>query len=702
MAEKIKGITIEFNADTSGMKKALQTLNAYAKKTNTTLNDVNRALKLKPNSVTLLTQKQRLLRQRTEEVTDKLLVMRTQLKQMKNDPSVDKKSVEFQKLQRDIVRTTAYQKQFAREMLKFGNAKFNAVGGSLQSVGRSLTNITRRARMAAGAIAGIALYKGFERLKVLDDVSTELKKLGYRGQKLENVMNAAKGAVSGTKYALTDMSKVAKGALGAGVESKFELADYLQRVADLAAVGGTSVSQMGALMNKALSKGTVDAKLLNQMNANGIPIYNLLAESLGVTTEELSKMVKTGQVGFEDLYKATEKYKGIAQELGTETFSGAVTVLGQQFGLLGADFLDGAYGPIKEGVQGIVLKLRELQNNGTIKKWGTAVGDAVRYFVEWFKTGEGSIDDLSGKAQGIVKVFSPVVKVIGMLVKAFMALPTPLKEIVAGFVLLGGPLLIFVGGLVKVIGVITNLVKVFQVLGGAFKAFSVLLGLNPVVLGIVAAIAALVAIGVVLYKNWDTIKAKAAAIKTAVVNAFSGLAGKVKTAWNAVKNAITKPITDAKDKVKKAIDTIKGLFPLKIGKIFSNLKLPHFTVKGGKAPYGLMGKGTKPSISVKWYKQGGIFDGATLAGIGEAGPEAVVPLSGRQMQPFAQAIADNFQGGFIDYDRLAAAIINGLANVDTSLTLVLDGKPMATQLAPYMNSAINQIQARQERQLGFV
>ena len=51
-----------------------------------------------------------------------------------------------------------------------------------------------------------------------------------------------------------------------------------------------------------------------------------------------------------------------------------------------------------------------------------------------------------------------------------------------------------------------------------------------------------------------------------------------------------------------------------------------FKISGGKLPWGIGGKGTPPKIDVDWYAQGGIFNRATLAGIGEAGPEAVVPL----------------------------------------------------------------------------
>lgn len=108
---------------------------------------------------------------------------------------------------------------------------------------------------------------------------------------------------------------------------------------------------------------------------------------------------------------------------------------------------------------------------------------------------------------------------------------------------------------------------------------------------------------------------------------FGGLAGKVRSAFNAVKTAITHPITTAKNTVTKLINKVKGLFPLKIGKVFSGIKLPHFNVSGGKAPYGLMGKGVKPSFSVSWNRKAmenpWMFTGATLFGAGEAGDEVM-------------------------------------------------------------------------------
>jgi len=68
--------------------------------------------------------------------------------------------------------------------------------------------------------------------------------------------------------------------------------------------------------------------------------------------------------------------------------------------------------------------------------------------------------------------------------------------------------------------------------------------------------------------------------------------------------------------------------------IFPHIKLPHFilswSMAGGiaKKIWEALGfQGMKPSLGVKWYQEGGIFKKPSLIGVGEAGPEAVVPLN---------------------------------------------------------------------------
>ena len=153
------------------------------------------------------------------------------------------------------------------------------------------------------------------------------------------------------------------------------------------------------------------------------------------------------------------------------------------------------------------------------------------------------------------------------------------------------------------------------------------------------------------------IRTTVSTIKQTITN-ISTVISSVKNTFNSIKSAITEPIQKAKDTVKKAIDTIKGFFPISVGKILDNIKLPHFTVDGGEFPYGVGGKGYMPSFGVSWNAKGGIFDGPSIIGVGEAGPEAVIPLSGERVKPFAEAVANAESK---DYGELAGVIYGAVS-----------------------------------------
>lgn len=123
----------------------------------------------------------------------------------------------------------------------------------------------------------------------------------------------------------------------------------------------------------------------------------------------------------------------------------------------------------------------------------------------------------------------------------------------------------------------------------------------------------------------DKVSSVVDGIKTKVSNVFNSVLTTVKNVWNKVKTAISDPINKAKETVQKAIDKIKSIINGAHLKL-PHFKLPHFKINGGKLPWGIGGKGSPPSISVDWYAKGGIFDSASLIGVGEKGPEAVVPL----------------------------------------------------------------------------
>lgn len=216
-------------------------------------------------------------------------------------------------------------------------------------------------------------------------------------------------------------------------------------------------------------------------------------------------------------------------------------------------------------------------------------------------------------------------------------------------------------GLLKAIPVlVANIPQIIQAIFAVFKAFQwVNLG-KLAVTGISKGLKAMVGsvkksakeIGT---KITDAIKAVPGKISGAISAiksklSFSGLAAKVKGVFNKVKDSIQKPIDNARTKVKSAIDKIKGLFPMSIGKIFSNISLPHISVSGGKAPFGIAGKGSLPHFSVSWHDKAMenpyLFKGATLFGAGETGDEM---LYGRKalMQDISDTVDNNQSAGDI-------------------------------------------------------
>lgn len=494
MAGQIKGITIEFDGETTKLENALRKVKTQAGQLDSALRDVKYGLRFDPKNTELLSQKQTLLKQKIEATKTALTKLKDIQKQL-DDKKIDKTSAAYMRVSREIEAAKGKLRTFNAQLAATKWSGVKSVGQGIQTVGQKLTRATRYARLFAGALAGIALYKGFERLKSLDEVSKQMEVLGYRGKKLDGIMEDVSGSVNGTRFMLQDMAKVATGALGSGVTDSYKLNDYLTRTADLAQLAGIDVQSMGSMMNKAYSKGKVDAKIMNQLNAHGIPIYKLMQKELGVTAEELQEMSRKGKLSFDDLYKATDRYEGLAQKMGTETLPGALTVLTQQFGLIGADFLSGVYEPLKTGVQGIVAAIKEMRQNGTFKQWGQDLGDAVKYFVTYFKEGEASMDGLSQRSQNLVTVLGPLIKTIGGLVQIIAQLPPGLQSVLVLMTLFGGPALQALGSAVQLFASIGTNISTMTLnaqagvgaLGGLGNAASLLA--NPFTLA-AAAIAA--------------------------------------------------------------------------------------------------------------------------------------------------------------------------------------------------------------------
>lgn len=168
-----------------------------------------------------------------------------------------------------------------------------------------------------------------------------------------------------------------------------------------------------------------------------------------------------------------------------------------------------------------------------------------------------------------------------------------------------------------------------------------------------------------------------------ITNTFNSLVGTVLGIFNSVKEAITNPIETAKNTVGGIIDTIKGFFS-NFHIQLPHINLPHFAISPAGWQIGDLLKGSIPSLSIEWYATGGMFNGASIIGVGEAGTEFVVPRDGKHMLPFAQAVSENM--AFPSPEEFAAAIVAALMAAGFGQTVLkIDGKTLGEALAPYLD-----------------
>ena len=223
-------------------------------------------------------------------------------------------------------------------------------------------------------------------------------------------------------------------------------------------------------------------------------------------------------------------------------------------------------------------------------------------------------------------------------------------------------------------------------------AGATLAALAPYLL-IAAAIAAVIAIIVLCVRHWDEIKAVMLTvvaairdkvvttwnnlkttvgtvvtnIKNAIVTGFNAALSKVREIFDKVRSAVTEKINAAKEAVRTAIDAIKGFFNFEWS--LPSLKMPHFRMEGG---FSLMPPSV-PHIAVDWYASGAVFNRPTLfatgsgfSGVGEAGPEAVSPIS--VLQDYVSDAVERHVPE-IDYDRLGEKIADSFSRIDQKVVI---------------------------------
>ena len=191
---KVRGITIELGADTSGISKALKGVNSEISSTSKQLKDVERLLKLDPTNTELLEQKQRLLGDRVGQTKEKLEQLKAAQEEVaKTLEETGEGQAQYDALQREIVKTEADLKQAEQAAAGFNatTAKISATADNLSKKFDGLAQKTRGLSMAAGGalvgLGGLAVKAG----KDADDLNTLAKQTGVATDELQKMQYAS-------------------------------------------------------------------------------------------------------------------------------------------------------------------------------------------------------------------------------------------------------------------------------------------------------------------------------------------------------------------------------------------------------------------------------------------------------------------------------------------------------------------------------
>ncbi|MGY1896204.1 tape measure protein [Nocardia gipuzkoensis] len=232
-------------------------------------------------------------------------------------------------------------------------------------IGATLRAGARTAGLAAGLVIGTALSQGMKRLTAIDDAKGKLAGLGHSAAGVATIMDSALASVKGTAFGLGEAATIAASAVAAGVQPGEQLTKYLKLTADAATIAGTSLGDMGSILNKVTTSGKAYTDDLNQLSDRGIPIFQWLQAEYGKSAEGLSKMVKAGKVDAATFRKVIEQNIGGAALESGKTLRGGWSNLQAALGRVGEGALAPFLPMMKSGLQ-------------QATKWADAVAPKVK------------------------------------------------------------------------------------------------------------------------------------------------------------------------------------------------------------------------------------------------------------------------------------------------------------------------------------
>lgn len=507
--------------------------------------------------------------------------------------------------------------------------------------------------------------------KNLESVGSKVKDLGGKissiggsfSTKITAPLTAAFALLTkGTQELRMDMSKLEANVNSAGLS----IEETSKQFTYLSAITGETDSSIEALSNL-LNSGLTQTQMQQAVdNLSGAIVKfpdTLKIESLA---DSLQETLATGE--------ATGQYGELLERLGVnlDDFNlglqeATVNGTAQQYAL---DILakNGLANLNEEYQKNNEQMIKNAQSQEELKIKVAELGEKLTPILT-------TITELTSKVVGTFNNLDSETQKNIITIGLFLAAVGPVTSVIGGIVsIVGTAITVFstISGAIAVVA--TGATAATPAIGALATAFTILTG--PIGLAI-AAIAAVIAIGVLLWQNWDVIKEKAAELGNWLGEKWQGIKDKTSESWNFIKDKTSEVWGNIKSKIEENGGGIKGIIGTycevyktgwstafnamdtatggalgrmkttvsnglsSIKNFFSNLslpeiklphiKLPHFSLSGSfslKPP-------SVPKLNVDWYHTGAIFTKPTILGgigVGDAykgtgsNAEAVIPL----------------------------------------------------------------------------
>lgn len=320
MASRIKGITVEIGGDTTGLDKALKSVNSSIKTTQSGLKDVSKLLKLDPTNTELLTQKQKLLKDAIGSTKEKLDALKLAQEQAKAQlESGDLGQDKYDALQREIIETEQELKRLQEQAIESNAAlaKIEEVGDKLQTAGDKISGAGQKLLPVTAAVAGL----GTAAVKTTADFDTSMSQVQATMGITKDAMSELNGESVNTVEALRDLAKQMGSETAfsasecadamnylalAGYDTQ-EIYDTLPTVLNLAAAGGIDLASASDMVTDAMSALGMETReadtMVDQMSKTASTTNTSVAQ-LGEAILTIGATAKTVKGGTAELNTA--------------------------------------------------------------------------------------------------------------------------------------------------------------------------------------------------------------------------------------------------------------------------------------------------------------------------------------------------------------------------------------------------------------